>query len=147
MNEVHVADVCRTTVGNLGGRRIIKKKNDMALQILAAILGRNPSLDPAATRDVVRGAATMNGGLIGPTLPAAVDPAPRVKVDAVAAGPITRRDRPDADGPPRQAGGPDPDEAARQSRGGRRFVAYVLPPQSSYITGAVHAIGRGRSLD
>jgi hypothetical protein len=146
MNEVHVADVCRTTVGNLGGSPALIRRDDMALEILAAILGRNPSLDPAATRDVVRGAATMNGGLIGPTLPAAVDPAPRVKVDAVAAGPITH-DRPDAAGPPRQAGGPDPDEAARQSRGGRRFVAYVLPFQSSYITGAVHAIGRGRSLD
>jgi len=53
--EVFILDTVRTPVGRHGGALAGTRPDDLAAHVLRELLGRNPSLDPAAVDDVVLG--------------------------------------------------------------------------------------------
>jgi acetyl-CoA acyltransferase len=60
-HHVFVVDGCRTPIGRHRGALSGIRPDDLAATVLAALLARNPDLDPAEISDVVFGAANQAG--------------------------------------------------------------------------------------
>ena len=61
MTEAFICDAIRTPIGRFGGGLSAVRTDDLAALPLAALLARNPSLDPAAIGDVYLGCANQAG--------------------------------------------------------------------------------------
>ena len=61
MTDAFLIDGIRTPVGNIGGALRDLRADDMAAHVLAAVLARNPSVDPARVTDVILGCANQAG--------------------------------------------------------------------------------------
>ena len=61
MTEAFICDAVRTPIGRYGGALATIRTDDLAALPLAALLRRNPSLDPAAIDEVVLGCANQAG--------------------------------------------------------------------------------------
>jgi 3-oxoadipyl-CoA thiolase len=61
MTEAFICDAVRTPIGRYGGALATIRTDDLAALPLAALLRRNPSLDPAAVEEVVLGCANQAG--------------------------------------------------------------------------------------
>jgi acetyl-CoA acyltransferase len=61
MPEVFICDALRTPIGRYGGALAAIRPDDLAALPIAALLKRNPSLDPAAIDEVVLGCANQAG--------------------------------------------------------------------------------------
>ncbi|MEM6574027.1 MAG: 3-oxoadipyl-CoA thiolase [Pseudomonadota bacterium] len=59
--DAFVCDAIRTPIGRYGGALSTVRTDDLAAVPLAALLERNPSLDPAAVEDVIMGCANQAG--------------------------------------------------------------------------------------
>ena len=60
-HDIVVVDCCRTPIGRHRGALSDVRPDDLAATVLAALLARNASLDPAEITDVVWGAANQAG--------------------------------------------------------------------------------------
>ena len=60
-HDVYVVDCCRTPIGRHRGALSDVRPDDLAATVLAALLARNPDVDPAEITDVVWGAANQAG--------------------------------------------------------------------------------------
>jgi 3-oxoadipyl-CoA thiolase len=61
MTEAFICDAVRTPIGRYGGALAQVRPDDLAAVPIAALLKRNPSLDPAAVEDVLLGCANQAG--------------------------------------------------------------------------------------
>jgi acetyl-CoA acyltransferase len=61
MNEVFICDAVRTPIGRYGGALAAVRPDDLAAIPIAALLQRNPALDPAAVEEVLLGCANQAG--------------------------------------------------------------------------------------
>ena len=61
MSEAYIVDGVRTAVGNIGGQLSEVRADDMAAHVIAALVARHPSLDPARITDVILGCANQAG--------------------------------------------------------------------------------------
>jgi acetyl-CoA acyltransferase len=61
MRDAFIVDGIRTPVGNLGGGLSEVRADDLAAHVIAELMRRNPSADPAAIADVVLGNANQAG--------------------------------------------------------------------------------------
>src|SRR4029078_1146774 len=61
MTEAFICDAVRTPIGRYGGALATVRTDDLAALPLAALLRRNPSLDPATIKEVVLGCANQAG--------------------------------------------------------------------------------------
>ena len=61
MIEAYIVDGVRTAVGNIGGQLSEVRADDMAAHVIAALVARHPSLDPARITDVILGCANQAG--------------------------------------------------------------------------------------
>ena len=61
MRVAYLVDGIRTPIGSLGGALSHVRADDLAAQVLAALLGRHPGLDPGRVTDVVLGCANQAG--------------------------------------------------------------------------------------
>jgi len=61
MTEAFICDAVRTPIGRYGGALAQVRPDDLAAVPIAALLQRNPSLDPAAVEDVLLGCANQAG--------------------------------------------------------------------------------------
>ena len=61
MPEAFVCDAVRTPIGRYGGALAAVRTDDLAALPIAALLARNPSLDPAAIDEVLLGCANQAG--------------------------------------------------------------------------------------
>lgn len=61
MKRAFVVDAARTAVGRFGGTLAAVRPDDLAADVIRALLERNPSVDPAAIEDVILGAANQAG--------------------------------------------------------------------------------------
>jgi 3-oxoadipyl-CoA thiolase len=61
MTDAFILDGVRTAVGNIGGQLSEVRADDMAAHVIAALLARHPSLDPARVADVILGCANQAG--------------------------------------------------------------------------------------
>ena len=61
MNDAFIVDGVRTAVGNLGGGLSDVRADDLAARVIARLVERHPSLDPASVTDVVLGCANQAG--------------------------------------------------------------------------------------
>ncbi len=61
MTEAYIVDGIRTAVGNIGGQLGEVRADDMAAHVIARLVARNPSLDPARITDVILGCANQAG--------------------------------------------------------------------------------------
>src|SRR5258707_12573286 len=61
MTDAYILDGVRTAVGNIGGQLAGVRADDMAAHVIARLLTRHPSLDPARITDVVMGCANQAG--------------------------------------------------------------------------------------
>jgi acetyl-CoA acyltransferase len=61
MAEAYIVDGVRTAVGNIGGGLSDVRPDDLAAHVIAELMRRNPSLDPARIADVVLGCANQAG--------------------------------------------------------------------------------------
>ena len=61
MTEAFICDAVRTPIGRYGGSLAQVRPDDLAAVPIAALLKRNPSLDPAAVEDVLLGCANQAG--------------------------------------------------------------------------------------
>ncbi|MDP2084076.1 MAG: 3-oxoadipyl-CoA thiolase [Gemmobacter sp.] len=61
MSEAFICDYIRTPIGRYGGSLAAMRTDDLAAIPLAALLARNPSLDPAAVEEVWLGCANQAG--------------------------------------------------------------------------------------
>ena len=61
MNEVYIADACRTPIGRYGGALSSIRPDDMLAHVIQAIMARNPSLEPTSVEEVYSGAANQAG--------------------------------------------------------------------------------------
>ncbi len=61
MNEAYIIDGVRTAIGNLGGGLSEVRADDLAAHVIARLVARHPSLDPALVSDVVMGCANQAG--------------------------------------------------------------------------------------
>jgi 3-oxoadipyl-CoA thiolase len=59
--DIYIVDAVRTPMGKLGGQLAHVRPDDLAAHAIAALLGRNPDLDPIAIEDVYWGAANQAG--------------------------------------------------------------------------------------
>jgi 3-oxoadipyl-CoA thiolase len=59
--DIYIVDAVRTPMGKLGGQLAHVRPDDLAAHAIAALLGRNPDLDPMAIEDVYWGAANQAG--------------------------------------------------------------------------------------
>ena len=57
MTDAYIVDGIRTGVGNIGGGLSEVRADDLAAHVIAELLRRNPTLDPARVADVVLGCA------------------------------------------------------------------------------------------
>lgn len=61
MTEAYIIDGVRTAVGNIGGQLSEVRADDMAAHVIARLVARSPSLDPARVTDVILGCANQAG--------------------------------------------------------------------------------------
>ena len=61
MRDVFICDAVRTAFGRYGGVLAHVRTDDLAAEVLRALIDRNPSLDPAAVDDVYLGCANQAG--------------------------------------------------------------------------------------
>ncbi len=61
MNTAYIVDILRTPVGKFGGTLSSVRPDDLAAHVISSLLAHNPSFDPAATEDVIFGAANQAG--------------------------------------------------------------------------------------
>ena len=61
MSDAFICDAVRTPIGRYGGTLAAVRADDLAAIPLAALLQRNPSLDPAAIEEVLLGCANQAG--------------------------------------------------------------------------------------
>jgi acetyl-CoA acyltransferase len=61
MTEAFICDAVRTPIGRYGGALAAVRPDDLAAIPLATLLGRYPSLDPAAVEEVILGCANQAG--------------------------------------------------------------------------------------
>jgi 3-oxoadipyl-CoA thiolase len=59
--DAYIADGVRTAVGNIGGQLSEVRADDMAAHVIAQLVARHPSLDPARITDVILGCANQAG--------------------------------------------------------------------------------------
>jgi 3-oxoadipyl-CoA thiolase len=59
--EAFILDGVRTPVGNIGGQLSEVRADDMAAHVVARLVARHPSLDPARIADVILGCANQAG--------------------------------------------------------------------------------------
>jgi 3-oxoadipyl-CoA thiolase len=60
-SDIYIVDACRAPMGKLGGQLAHVRPDDLAAHSIAALLRRNPDLDPMAIEDVYWGAANQAG--------------------------------------------------------------------------------------
>jgi 3-oxoadipyl-CoA thiolase len=60
-SDAYIIDGVRTAVGNIGGQLGEVRADDMAAHVIAQLLGRHASLDPARVTDVILGCANQAG--------------------------------------------------------------------------------------
>jgi len=61
MTDAYIVDGLRTAVGNIGGGLSEVRPDDLAAHVIAELMRRNPSLDPARIADVILGCANQAG--------------------------------------------------------------------------------------
>ena len=61
MRDVFICDAVRTPIGRYGGTLSSVRADDLAAIPIAALLARNPKLDPAAIDEVLYGCANQAG--------------------------------------------------------------------------------------
>jgi acetyl-CoA acyltransferase len=61
MIDAYILDGVRTAVGNIGGQLSDVRADDMAAHVIARLVARHPSLDPARITDVILGCANQAG--------------------------------------------------------------------------------------
>jgi len=61
MSQAFICDAVRTPIGRYGGALAAVRTDDLAALPIAALLRRNPSLDPAAVEEVLLGCANQAG--------------------------------------------------------------------------------------
>ncbi|MBP2703984.1 thiolase family protein [Microbispora sp. RL4-1S] len=61
MRDVYIADAVRTPIGKYGGALAGVRPDDLAAEVVRALLGRSPGLDPGRIDDVILGAANGAG--------------------------------------------------------------------------------------
>lgn len=61
MTDAYLIDGIRTPIGNIGGALSDVRADDLAAHVLATVLARNPSVDPARITDVILGCANQAG--------------------------------------------------------------------------------------
>ena len=61
MGEAYICDAVRTPIGRYGGALAAVRADDLAAVPIAALLKRNPTLDPAAIEEVLLGCANQAG--------------------------------------------------------------------------------------
>ncbi|HEX9484231.1 MAG TPA: 3-oxoadipyl-CoA thiolase [Gemmatimonadaceae bacterium] len=61
MTDAYILDGVRTAVGNIGGQLAGVRADDMAAHVIASLLKRHSSLDPARITDVILGCANQAG--------------------------------------------------------------------------------------
>src|SRR3954470_23858092 len=61
MTDAYIVGGVRTAVGNIGGQLSEVRADDMAAHVIAQLMTRYPSLDPARIADVVLGCANQAG--------------------------------------------------------------------------------------
>lgn len=61
MSDAYIVDGVRTGVGNIGGQLAGVRADDMAAHVIARLLARHLSLDPARITDVILGCANQAG--------------------------------------------------------------------------------------
>ncbi len=61
MTDAYILDGIRTAVGNIGGQLGDVRADDMAAHVIAHLVARHPSLDPARITDVILGCANQAG--------------------------------------------------------------------------------------
>src|SRR3989442_9726422 len=61
MTAVYAVDACRTPVGKIKGMLAAVRPDHLSADVIAALLARNPWLDPARIDDVYWGAANQAG--------------------------------------------------------------------------------------
>jgi acetyl-CoA acyltransferase len=59
--DAYIVDGVRTAVGSIGGQLSEVRADDMAAHVIAQLVGRHPSLDPARITDVILGCANQAG--------------------------------------------------------------------------------------
>jgi 3-oxoadipyl-CoA thiolase len=59
--DAYIVDGVRTAVGNIGGQLSEVRADDMAAHVVARLVARHPSLDPARITDVILGCANQAG--------------------------------------------------------------------------------------
>jgi 3-oxoadipyl-CoA thiolase len=60
-SDIYIVDACRAPMGKLGGQLAHVRPDDLAAHVIAALLKRNPGLDPMAIEDIYWGAANQAG--------------------------------------------------------------------------------------
>ncbi len=61
MTDAYILDGVRTAVGNIGGQLSEVRADDMAAHVIARLVARHPTLDPARITDVILGCANQAG--------------------------------------------------------------------------------------
>ncbi|MFQ5947617.1 MAG: 3-oxoadipyl-CoA thiolase, partial [Acidimicrobiia bacterium] len=61
MEAVYIIDACRTPMGKHGGALAGVRPDDLARHVIAALVERNPQVDPERIEDVFWGAANQAG--------------------------------------------------------------------------------------
>jgi 3-oxoadipyl-CoA thiolase len=61
LRDVYIVDGVRTPIGRYGGLLSQVRPDDLAALVIAALLKRNPAVDPAQVEDVILGAANQAG--------------------------------------------------------------------------------------
>src|SRR5438309_9258109 len=61
MTDAYIVDGVRTAVGNIGGQLSDMRADDLAAHVIAALVARHGSLDPARITDVILGCANQAG--------------------------------------------------------------------------------------
>jgi acetyl-CoA acyltransferase len=61
MQNAFIVDGVRTPIGSFGGSLSQVRPDDLAAHVIAALVARNPSIDPARITDVVLGCANQAG--------------------------------------------------------------------------------------
>ena len=61
MTEAFILDGTRTAIGSIGGQLSDVRPDDLAAHVIAALVARHPSLDPARVADVILGCANQAG--------------------------------------------------------------------------------------
>ena len=61
MTNAYIVDGVRTAIGNIGGGLSEVRADDLAAHVIATVVSRHPSLDPARISDVILGCANQAG--------------------------------------------------------------------------------------